>query len=334
MTRALRQGEWSLGWKRCQECGTTARPHKSKGLCTNCYAREIRKGKNHCIDCGAEISPQSTYCNFCKGKIRGGHWARDWDCCRECGTTNRPHKAKGLCMNCYARELRKGGNHCIDCDVTISPQATRCRPCNIKNYWEGGVFGNEEWLRTHSEHMKAQWKQGDFDHLSESMKERWADGEFDDVFDEEWRQRHSQAIAVAWKRGAYEGVFGEEWRWNISERMKQHWERGTYDGVFQSPTSIELQVGAALDIIGIEHKSQYRPDGYSCIYDEFVPPNTFIEVQGDYWHSLPKRQQRDAEKRQWAKEHGFELIEIWEHEIKERGAWAIVAQIFADRLLP
>jgi len=36
----------------------------------------------------------------------------------------------------------------------------------------------------------------------------------------------------------------------------------------------------------------------------------------------------DAEKAQWAEENGYELMEIWEHEIKERGAWAIIAQTF------
>lgn len=28
-------------------------------------------------------------------------WARDWDCCQECGTTESPHCARGLCKQCY-----------------------------------------------------------------------------------------------------------------------------------------------------------------------------------------------------------------------------------------
>lgn len=30
-----------------------------------------------------------------------GKWAKDWDACRNCGTTLIPHKAEGLCNRCY-----------------------------------------------------------------------------------------------------------------------------------------------------------------------------------------------------------------------------------------
>ena len=35
--------------------------------------------------------------------LNSGRWARKWDCCQGCGTTERPHKAKGLCKRCYGR---------------------------------------------------------------------------------------------------------------------------------------------------------------------------------------------------------------------------------------
>ena len=118
----------------------------------------------------------------------------------------------------------------------------------------------------------------------------------------------------------------------ISEAQKKNWANGIYDSVFQSPTSIELQVAAALDIMGIEHQPQYRPDGYSCVYDEFVPPATLIEIHGDYWHGdqQPENQKRDAEKAQWAADNGFDLVTIWEHELKEQGAWSLTI----ERVLP
>lgn len=81
--------------------------------------------------------------------------------------------------------------------------------------------------------------------------------------------------------------------------------------------------------MGIEHICQYRPDGSRWPFDEFVPPDTLIEIQGDYWHSLPKNQERDAEKCKWAEEHDYKLIEIWEHDINQYGAWSIIAQFFA-----
>src|SRR5437867_3155268 len=29
-------------------------------------------------------------------------WAKDYYCCRSCGTTERKHRAKGLCASCYS----------------------------------------------------------------------------------------------------------------------------------------------------------------------------------------------------------------------------------------
>lgn len=35
-------------------------------------------------------------------------WARDYDCCRDCQTTETKHKSKGLCTNCYMVRWRAG----------------------------------------------------------------------------------------------------------------------------------------------------------------------------------------------------------------------------------
>lgn len=37
----------------------------------------------------------------------GKRWARDWDACRGCGTTERPHVGKGLCSTCQVY-VRRG----------------------------------------------------------------------------------------------------------------------------------------------------------------------------------------------------------------------------------
>ena len=42
----LKPGEWSkLGFKECQDCGTTERRHFSRGLCRNCHARWYRRNR-------------------------------------------------------------------------------------------------------------------------------------------------------------------------------------------------------------------------------------------------------------------------------------------------
>ena len=34
-------------------------------------------------------------------------WFKEYDCCIECGTTERSHQGRGLCVNCYARKWRR-----------------------------------------------------------------------------------------------------------------------------------------------------------------------------------------------------------------------------------
>ena len=174
---------------------------------------------------------------------------------------------------------------------------------------------------------------GCFDGNSEAMKAAWVRGCYDERhISDEAKRRQAEGIKAAWARGDFDGIFTEERRRKASRSVKLAWERGDFDDrkiVCQSPTSIEVQIAAALDIMGIEHQPQYRPEGYSRIYDEFIPSHTLLEIQGGYFHSeehFPGVQKRDAEKAQWAEDNGYELIVIWEHEIKKYGAWALVLE--------
>jgi len=39
-------------------------------------------------------------------RLKQGHWSKKHgDCCSSCGTTERPHYARGLCHNCYQTEI-------------------------------------------------------------------------------------------------------------------------------------------------------------------------------------------------------------------------------------
>lgn len=117
-----------------------------------------------------------------------------------------------------------------------------------------------------------------------------------------------------------------------SERMRIKWLSGAMDSVFQSPTSIEIETAGALDAMSLRHQSQYRPEGYGRIFDEFIPPAILIECHGTYWHGpeRPENQGRDKEKAQWARANGYTLVILWEHEIKEWGA----KKLIEERVLP
>jgi len=124
-------------------------------------------------------------------------------------------------------------------------------------------------------------------------------------------------------------------KFGIPARDKQEsvtiaWERGAYDGrsMVISPTGIEIAVSEALDALRITHVAQHRPDGCTFVYDEFVPPDILVEVNGDYWHGpdWPENQARDAQKELWALENDYRFVVIWEGEIMERGAKALIQE--------
>lgn len=205
---------------------------------------------------------------------------------------------------------------------------------SAKARWED----NEEERRQFSERMKKDRKKSIYDNIHSvearkksaiARKEAWKRGLYANVHTREWREQKSKAIKAAYARGAYDDP---EYRRKLSEKKKENWRNGVYDGVFRSPTSIEVEVSGALDVTNILHKMQYRPDGCSYIFDEFIPSDILIEVHGDYWHGpqRPEQQERDADKADWAQENGYTLVVLWEHEIKEFGAWPLVR----NRILP
>jgi len=187
---------------------------------------------------------------------------------------------------------------------------------------------------------------------TEERKQLWARQQSEWWQDPEEREKRIAGITEALNSPEYldwasarmmERYEDPEERARTGVITKQMWADGVYDGVFQSPTSIETETIEALEELGIDHISQYRPPGYSQIYDEYIEPNVFIEVNGDYWHANPqrfeddqldKRQKdrlsSDRKKRKWAEQHGFHLIVLWENEIRQIGAM----QLLEQRLLP
>lgn len=156
---------------------------------------------------------------------------------------------------------------------------------------------------------------------NQKISEAWARGDFDS---EEYRKKLSAISKARWESRVFDN---EEYRKKKSDAAKAARARGCYDGCFQSPTSIEITISKVLDKLGIEHIKQFRPESCSYTYDEYLPRlRILLEINGDYWHTLPNIPEKDARKEVWAKEHGFTPITIWESEIKEHGALAMVQE--------
>lgn len=305
MPEKIRNGRY------CRTCGEPLRGRQK------IYCAIHLNGRHKCPTCGEWIRGGRARCNSCRK-------------CETCGKT-LTSKQKRFCSDHFS-----GRGPCPDCGKILEFQALngkRCHSCANKISWR-----NEEARANRVRGMRAYANQsGVRTRRSANAKAAWARGVFST---EQWRQKQSEAGKkkmtpemreyMAQKMRAYANQPGV--RAQISAAKKADWVSGAYDGCFQSPTSIEIKTSAALSIAGVEYTDQYRPAGYSRVYDFFIPPNILIECHGDYWHGpkRPKNQKRDIEKKLWAKENGYYLVVLWEHEINELGAWPLIK----NRILP
>lgn len=189
------------------------------------------------------------------------------------------------------------GRCCVDCGIPVCDVSTRCA--------------------RHA--AKAQW-------ADPEKRERLMTGllQHPVKFTLEVRHKISEAMKAAHERGD----FGEEYWSEHSKAVRAAHARGCYDGVYHSPSKLELGVLTALEAMSLDCVGQFRPKGCSFTFDVYLPGwSTLIEVDGTYWHSSPKVIKRDAEKDDWAVEHGFDVIRIPECVIENDGEGAIAAQV-------
>ena len=96
------------------------------------------------------------------------------------------------------------------------------------------------------------------------------------------------------------------------------------DGSYLRPSSIELIVKEQLDEIGFRYVQQKRVhNGSRYFFLDFYLPDLklVIECNGDYWHNLPEKKERDKVLKEYVESTGRRIIFIWEHEIKDNWFW-------------
>jgi GNAT superfamily N-acetyltransferase len=140
--------------------------------------------------------------------------------------------------------------------------------------------------------------------LSELIRQKWQEDEFKERAcaaskakwqDDEYREKMRASLISRWQKPDYRRLKFEQ-----SKRM---WEDPSYKermGKIRAAqsgkrSSIEGITESILTQLGIEFVFQQGVGPY--VFDFFLTgKNAYIECQGEYWHSLPGRQGRDAAK--------------------------------------
>lgn len=162
------RSRWSRNYLRCRLCGKTKHKHLREGYCTNCWYNAIAFGGNRekaferarqrCEVCGTTreeyikkygsdlnvvkevgdssvLDNLSVLCSSCMFKTNmskvnklGDRWARKFEKCRGCGTTEERHFQQGYCVKCFYDYRNFGGNR----GKALADAGERCEKCGIK----------------------------------------------------------------------------------------------------------------------------------------------------------------------------------------------------------
>lgn len=79
-------------------------------------------------------------------------------------------------------------------------------------------------------------------------------------------------------------------------------------------SALEEQTAAELERRGLLYDRQIKLKPFT---PDFLVGQTMIEVDGDYWHLMPEVAEKDKRKDLFYREHGFDVIHIWGHEIRD-----------------
>lgn len=80
-------------------------------------------------------------------------------------------------------------------------------------------------------------------------------------------------------------------------------------------SNIHIAFENILDSMDIRYDSEFPLEGWN--FDIHIcDTNILFEINGDYWHKLPQRVQRDKRKKKVAENAGYVLYYIWEHQFK------------------
>lgn len=187
----------------------------------------------------------------------------------------------GFVMSNHHESKARLNRCCVDCGVIISPwRSVRCKSCGVKESHRRGLINTAESLTKHSATMKKT-------RSSESYGKAWQE-KVSDSHKQRWtpelRKQHSRNMQAVMDDHPEFGV-----------KIRELWAQGVYDHrVMPSPTSIEIAIREQLDCLQINHTPQYRPPHCSA-------------------------HKRERQKAQWAEEHGYLLLTVWELDIKQYG---------------
>ena len=214
--------------------------------------------------------------------------------------------------------------YCVDCGRECDKRAKRCRKCHTDNILNKspnrgrpvGAYAHPsnycvdcgieiKPVSTRCNKCHPKWL---------ATQESWLEGnkervqEFWDNVDEEWYEEWKAANKEAGQKRLNDPEWWEAWRKGMSLL-----NRGT--------SKLEERFSDLLNKKGIDHKRHVQIGPYEV--DILIGKRLVIELNGDYWHSLPEAIERDKKRNEWIRSLGYRVLVIWESEFYDDPSYCI-----------
>lgn len=153
--------------------------------------------------------------------------------------------------------------------------------------------------------------------VSVETRKKLADLQRGRVKSKEEREKLSRSLKgnVPWNKGR---KWTDEEKDRIREGVIKSGKYGLNTIDSSNPTSIEVKVAEQLEEYNIKYIYQKPICRGHFIVDFYLPEyQLVIECNGDYWHSLKNRKERDKELESYVKSKGKDILWLWEHEIND-----------------
>jgi len=132
------------------------------------------------------------------------------------------------------------------------------------------------------------------------------------------RKKMSDTTRNLWKNKEYRDkiVASHKKRW-ANKEYREFYKKKLLRALNQRPTKPEKMVMSIIskNKLPFSYVGGFNPD----FIDERL--KIIVEVQGSYWHNLPNMIEKDKRKFEAYKKEGFDIIEIWEHELVRDERW-------------
>jgi len=287
----------------CEVCG-----ENTSSTFPNYYKQKKKYGINRCKKCGAEESSKSIK-EIHLNKLTNSKVVEVK--CPICGQyrniTYRSKKNNLICISCSSKIARDTYKEKYD-----QLSKNRIDDDDFKKSIVSGIMKIDEQIRiNNAKKACSYWK-------NDKLKNK--------ILLKRNTEEYKNKLKEVWKRDGYRSKMSKI----ASDRAKKLWENNEYKLKMSKIRSQQLKnnrskqhvkLNSLLDDLGIKYINEYVIGPWS--FDCFIPENNIlIEVQGDYWHSLPKAIRLDKSKSTYINKYynKYKIVYFYEHEFYQNNA--------------